>query len=505
MNRILKLMIILSLGILVTAAGHLSTFIAGRSVGYMPEIVPLMRNILIMIMLFTTGVYVFSRGYLGDIVVFICMFYLMGIGLSVQYGIESRNNKSDRLENFVSMETVLDESSINRINVSGISSTGKDNDLSAGRLVKIFLENHQEWQKFIIQFSFACIVFIFIIMNVSRDPDILISRYYLWAAVILFSFAMFTLFSTPGKFGGRFFYDMTPWEIYKIMFVVVIAGFLSENRDAFRGTGKKIPVPPLIAIGPLIVLFFLPLAFLFFLKDIGQLFLYAAFLMIMVYAVTKRISYILISLFVISLAVILILNFGEHLPGSFAHISRRIAVFWNFWDGFPEGLTSLARAEEIPEYVVWRRQSWQILNGYFAINAGGVTGTGIGFGMPTLIPLVSNDFVYTALAEEWGIIGCAFVLAFYLLIVQSGIKIAANAENDFIKYLAFGFSAMFAIQVVLNIAGVINLIPMTGVTLPFLSKGGFSLMTNMWIIGFQMAISHYINIKGNHKLRQRKI
>ena len=214
----------------------------------------------------------------------------------------------------------------------------------------------------------------------------------------------------------------------------------------------------------------------------------------MLYAATKRYSYLFFSFAIIVLMTIIILNFGDYLPGSFNHIYRRFATFWDFWDGFPAGVENLAKMEYSNEYVQWRKQSWQILNGFFAINAGGIFGTGIGVGMPTLVPLVTNDFVYAALAEEWGIIGCTLILGLYLIVILSGMKIAGSTDNHFLKNLAYGFSILFAIQVIVNIAGVINLIPMTGVTLPFLSKGGFSLMTNMWIIGFLMAISHYVEI-----------
>ncbi len=521
---------LLFLGIVMTFAGHMSTFMAGGSFGYSPEIVPFVRNILIILMLFFVAIFVVFWRYRGDFTFFIAMFYLIGIGLTVQYGIESRERSykktittaqaemTDELQTVVQTDSlittlVIDSLAVNYVEDSVLISEGPDTEeetgstFSAGKIISDFAENRPVWQRMFFQYGLAFAGFVFIIMVYFRDPLVLVRRYYLWAIITVVSFAAFAFFSSPGRFGGMFFFGMTPWEFYKISFVVILAGYISENREAFQRFKRLIPIPPIIALGPLLIIYVIPLSFLLFLKDFGQLLIYGLFVILMLYAATKRLSYLFFSLVSIGLLVAVILIIGDNLPGSFNHIYRRFATFWDFWDGFPAGVEAFSKMEYSSEFVSWRRQSWQILNGFFAINAGGIFGTGIGFGMPTLVPLVANDFVYAAIAEEWGVVGCALVLGLYLMIILSGVKTARRASNDFLKLLANGFAILFTIQVIINIGGVINLLPMTGVTLPFLSKGGFSLMTNMWIVGFLMAISHYVetNKKENQQINEKSI
>ncbi|MFC1492556.1 FtsW/RodA/SpoVE family cell cycle protein [candidate division KSB1 bacterium] len=508
---------LLSLSVVMILAGHLSTFMAGKSLGYSPEIVPFVRNILIILMLFLVGVYFVFQRYRGDYSLFVTMFLLIGIGLTVQYGIESRERSYKKIvttsgtepkeeqqaeieaETLITM-VVVDSLAVNYVEDLVLISEGPgpeetaESRLSVGGIISDFAENRPVWQRLFFQYGLAFAGMIFIVMVFSRDPNVLIRRYYLWALLTIVSFAIFAILSSSGKYGGMFFYGMTPWEFYKISFVVILAGYFSENREAFQRFKTLLPIPPIIALGPLLVIYFIPLSFLLFLKDFGQLLLYAVFVIILLYAVTKRFSYLFFSLAAIGILTAIILIAGDYLPGSFNHIYRRFATFIDFWNGFPAAAESLTRMEQNPEYVLWRRQTWQTLNGFFAVNAGGIFGTGIGFGMPTLVPLVANDFVYAAIAEEWGIIGSALVLGLYLMLILSGVKIAGRTSSDFLRFLVYGFTIMFTLQVIINIGGVINLLPMTGVTLPFLSKGGFSLMTNIWIVGFLMAISHYVEI-----------
>jgi cell division protein FtsW (lipid II flippase) len=149
----------------------------------------------------------------------------------------------------------------------------------------------------------------------------------------------------------------------------------------------------------------------------------------------------------------------------------------------------------LPHDETWWDNVYQIMNSFFAMNAGGLTGAGLGLGYPTNIPLVVSDFVYSALAEELGFLGAIVILMLYLQLFLSGMKIAAEAETEFEKLMAIGFSSMIAIQVFVNVGGVIKLIPMTGITLPFISRGGFSFLISMLMIAFLMGLSHRIALR----------
>jgi cell division protein FtsW (lipid II flippase) len=130
------------------------------------------------------------------------------------------------------------------------------------------------------------------------------------------------------------------------------------------------------------------------------------------------------------------------------------------------------------------------MNSFFALNAGGWAGSGLGLGYPTNIPLVVSDFVYAAIGEELGLIGALVIVFAFLVLFFLGVRIAVETDNDFEKLLAMGFATMLAIQVFVNVGGVIKLIPMTGITLPFISRGGFSFLISFFIIGFLMGLSH---------------
>ncbi|MFQ5676718.1 MAG: FtsW/RodA/SpoVE family cell cycle protein, partial [bacterium] len=159
-----------------------------------------------------------------------------------------------------------------------------------------------------------------------------------------------------------------------------------------------------------------------------------------------------------------------------AHAFQRFLIWSDIW--------------RPPHDASWWDSVYQIMNSFFALNAGGLTGTGLGLGYPTNIPLVVSDFVYSAISEELGLLGGAVILLSYLLLFFLGMRIVIETDNDFEKLLAAGFSTMLAIQVFVNIGGVIKLIPLTGITLPFISRGGFSFLISMIIVGFLMGLSH---------------
>ena len=159
-----------------------------------------------------------------------------------------------------------------------------------------------------------------------------------------------------------------------------------------------------------------------------------------------------------------------------AHVMQRFIIWSDIW------------AE--PRNNAWWDNVYQVMNSFFALTAGGWTGTGLGLGYPTNIPLVVSDFVYSAISEELGFLGAAIIVFLYLGLVFLGIRIVLESNNDFEKLLATGFTTMIAVQVFVNIGGVIKLIPLTGITLPFISRGGFSFLISMLIVGFLMGLSH---------------
>ncbi|MEM7802878.1 MAG: FtsW/RodA/SpoVE family cell cycle protein, partial [Chloroflexota bacterium] len=134
-------------------------------------------------------------------------------------------------------------------------------------------------------------------------------------------------------------------------------------------------------------------------------------------------------------------------------------------------------------------RAFQIVQSLYAIGAGGILGTGFGQGYPTYIPVVHSDFTLAAIAEEWGIIGTLFVIVVFIVLVWRALRVAALAEHPFSKYLAAGIAVFLAIQSILIIGGVGKLLPLTGVTLPFVSYGGSSMVISSIMVGLVIWLS----------------
>jgi cell division protein FtsW len=135
-------------------------------------------------------------------------------------------------------------------------------------------------------------------------------------------------------------------------------------------------------------------------------------------------------------------------------------------------------------------QAYQVIQSLFAIGAGGLTGAGLGGGQPLFIPAVHTDFIFAAITEEMGLMGGLGIVLLYVFFIYRGLKVALKSRDDFSKLLASGLTALMGMQSFIIIAGVTKLLPLTGVTLPFISYGGSSLVANFIILGMLLNISH---------------
>jgi cell division protein FtsW (lipid II flippase) len=199
------------------------------------------------------------------------------------------------------------------------------------------------------------------------------------------------------------------------------------------------------------------------LRDFGLIVLLNAVLLVMAVLASGRWSYLVTGLLLVGGAGVLLLRFMPH-------GSSRVDVWLNpFAD--PTG------------------RGWQVLQSLSAMATGGLWGAGLGAGQPTAIPIAASDFVYAAWAEETGYVGCALVLGVYLLFFYRGFRLADSLRDPFAQSLATGLTAALALQTLLNLGGVTKAIPLTGITLPFLSLGGSSLITSFVMLGLLLALS----------------
>lgn len=269
-------------------------------------------------------------------------------------------------------------------------------------------------------------------------------------------------------------FHLQPSEFVKILVVLFLASFLAENKALLtRGTqsvlGLALPGPR--EWGPLLGMWGVSLILLVFQRDLGAALIYFATFLAMVYAATARVLYIISGLGLFTAGGALSYLFFDHV---------RLRV--NIWLLNPYNFIELGDREY--------NQAYQVIQSLFAIGAGGLTGAGLGAGYPQFIPAVHTDFIFAAITEETGLMGGLGIILLYMFFVYRGLKVALESRDDFSKLLATGLTALMGLQAFIIIGGVTKLLPLTGVTLPFISYGGSSLVANFIILGMLMNISH---------------
>ena len=269
-----------------------------------------------------------------------------------------------------------------------------------------------------------------------------------------------------------------PGELAKIALVVFFAGYLVTKRDSLAVVGRKIlgvHIPRARELGPILAIWALSLVVLVLQRDLGTSLLYFGLFLVMIYVATGRAIYVVtgLSMFVAGALVA---------SRVMTYVGDRFEAWLNPFDA--------DRYDAIGG-------SYQLVQGLFGLAHGGIFGTGLGGGLPQLVPLAESDFIITALGEELGMVGLFAILACYLLLVSRGMRIAFTHQDDFSKLLAVGFSFVIALQCFIVIGGVTRVVPLTGLTTPMLAAGGSSLIANWIIIGLLLRISDSGNKRGD--------
>src|SRR5215210_233294 len=273
-----------------------------------------------------------------------------------------------------------------------------------------------------------------------------------------------------------------PSEFARIALIVFFAGYLAEKRDLWAATSRSfvgIQLPALKYFGPIALVWAASLGLLVFEKDLGSSLLFFAVPLLMLYAATGRIAYILLGGVLFSIG-----SFSTFLL--FDHVQVRVQSWLDPWQD-PDGT------------------GFQILQSIFNIADGGLLGTGLGAGFAQTIPEVETDFVFSAVASELGLLGATAVLLAFLAFTYRGIKIALLAEDDASKLLAYGLTAMFALQTLVIVGGVTKTIPLTGITLPFVSYGGSSVVGNFILTGLLLLVSERAGRREADGLAYKKV
>ena len=258
-----------------------------------------------------------------------------------------------------------------------------------------------------------------------------------------------------------------PGEPAKVLWVAFFAGYLTQKRELLsegsRSVGR-LRLPAARHLGPLIATWGVSILVLVFERDLGSSLLFFAVFASMLYMATERSAYLIGSLALFSAGAVA----GYHL---FSHVRDRVQGWLNPW---PYRLGP---------------KGFQIIQSWYAFAAGGVYGKGIGLGIPDRIPYASTDFIFAAIGEELGLIGTVAIVVCFMLIVGSGFRIAIEATRPFSKLFAAGLTTILGLQTFIIIGGVTRMIPLTGITLPFVSYGGSSLVANFVILALLLRMS----------------
>ncbi len=263
-----------------------------------------------------------------------------------------------------------------------------------------------------------------------------------------------------------FGFSFQPAEVAKILLAVAFAAYFHEKRDVLALAGKRfmgLDFPRARDLGPIAVMWLAALAIMVFQNDLGTALLFFGLFTVMIYIATERPAWPLVAGVMFIAAGFLAYNFTNHVP-------RRVNAWLDPFSNFDANL--------------------QVISAQFGYASGGIFGRGWGLGRPGLTPLAKSDFIAGALGEELGVLGLMAIVMLYALISARGLKAALLCPDGFGKLLAGGLAFVFSLQVFAIIGGITRLLPLTGLTTPFMSQGGSSMVANWMIIGILMVISH---------------
>jgi len=260
--------------------------------------------------------------------------------------------------------------------------------------------------------------------------------------------------------------NFQPGEFAKIALAIFFAAYLADRRELIAASTWKIgpihlPEPRFIL--PILVAWGFAVVVMVGQRDLGSSLLFFTLFVVLMWVATEKVSYLI-------LGAVLFTGAALFSWSQFSHVRTRVDIWIDPWS---RSLDS----------------GYQIVQSLFGLADGGMTGTGLGRGNPNQVPEAQNDFIFASIGEEMGLIGATAILISYLLIIGAGLRIAIRTERPFEKLLATGLTTIIGVQAFIIIGGVIKVVPLTGITLPFVSYGGSSLIANYILLALLLRVS----------------
>src|SRR5689334_12104054 len=528
------LILLLILGLEIT--GYLAIHRAGLLRGYETSVIGAVRDLMMFIPLMFLVIWLSrSKHFAGNWVLFTTAILLFAFGMLIQYRLYSdpeynaRNKAAAREDKMQALRTryIMENYDPVKKQMMGLPPTpAQPIDISQ---LPEKESNYSLWNAltssytWIPVFSFFAFAIAYSLCTRDGFPLWLQRNSFIIVLFTLVPLAIAVVTSSAGKALG----NMTPWEPSKIPFLVGFAGILTARYKDLAETYWGIPRARDIV--PLLVMAIMPFVPFFALKDFGQMLIFSGAYTTLYLVAVRRWPQLL--LFVGSVLIVISILVVGALPRDVqekvpllptiarpisAALPARIQQRFHLWlDGFDppspevswwkkdydEALAENPRLKELAEENEAQKKSvntdiwfdklaFQPAQATFGISSGKTTGRGLGLGFPEVIPIADSDYVYAAIAEELGLLGGALVILAIIIFVIAGIRTSIEARDMFTKLCAAGLTAFIGIQALVNIGGITRALPMTGITLPFVSHGGFSLITSFGMLGMLMAFSH---------------
>ena len=528
------LLLLLILGLEIT--GYLAIHRAGLLRGYETSVIGAVRDLMMFVPLMFLVIWLSrSKRFAGNWVLFTTAILLFAFGMLIQYRLYSdpeynaRNKSAAREEKMQALRTryIMENYDPVKKQMMGLPPTPAQ-PIDIDQLPKKE-STYSLWNALTSSYTwipiFSFLTFAIAYSLCARDG------FLLWLQRNSFIIVLFTLVplaaavvtSSAGKALG----NMTPWEPSKIPFLVGFAGILTARYKDLAETYWGIPRARDIV--PLLVMAILPFVPFFALKDFGQMLIFSGAYTTLYLVAVRRWPQLL--LFVGSVLIVISILVVGALPRDVqekvpllptiarpisAALPARIQQRFHLWlDGFdppsPEvswwkkdyddALKENPQLKELAEQSpamqqtvntdIWfDKLAFQPAQATWGISSGGESGRGFGLGFPEVIPIADSDYVYAAIAEETGLFGGAVVILAVIIFVVAGVRTSLEARDMFTKLCAAGLTAFIGFQALVNMGGILRALPMTGITLPFVSHGGFSLITSFAMLGMLMAFSN---------------
>jgi cell division protein FtsW (lipid II flippase) len=497
----------------LSLAGHLAILRAGQLAGYSSSLAVVARNQAFFILLATVLLWLRRRQkFRGYLFMLTAAGLLSAAGLLIQFRIFSdpEYSKDKLAERSREREAKAQVIRIKGI-LSGYSEEKKrilfgDAEVSEPPLRQV----ESTWGDFLNRTGVLMAALIALVASFLLFKD---DAALLWMQRHSISIGLATLLLLAIAIALRkFLAQTTPWEAAKIPFLVSFAGMLADLHGRLKRT--RWGLPPLRYALPLLVIAAMPAISFFALSDFGQMLVFACTYLTLYFVAVRKLSQLgiaalllLVVVGIFSLASALRTGFG--LPDrvyfrfyAWIHLWEPPPIDTWWWKGdFQEYLKKRVKASpelklDDPDTLrelneeAWADKVLQPAQGLLAVREGRFFGKGFGLGFPEAIPISDSDYIYAAIAEEGGLACALTVLLAVAAIIIAGTAASLGAPDMFTKLLAAGLTALFGVQSFVNIGGVLRLLPMTGITLPFVSHGGWSLVTSFSMLGIWLAISH---------------